>query len=334
MRGMQVVYRTSEFMLYDLGSLDDYPETSPACLNDKGTVVGNSCRLNPDNAVYGDTLSCAFIWQSSHIQPLGSQSKGSCSEAYGINNNNEVVGDAFPCDAQLSSRYAFVKNGTSLVLLSTLGGKHSTAHAINNHSEIVGGSEIKPGDEMQHACMWRGNKVFDLGSLNSGVYSRAISINDHSQVVGESGQQAFIWQDGKIQPLKGLTDAYSSANCINNNGCVVGQSSGSQGKGHAFLWYAGTITVLGTEDSRDNSAGEALCINDANQVVGWVKQSRDLNAHAVSWQNNHVTDLNKLLPSPLEWHLEKATWINNHGDIVGTAVFENVTHGFLIQRIR
>ena len=78
-------------------------------------------------------------------------------------------------------------------------------------------------------------KITDLGTLPGSTSSIATAINNSGQVVGNSGDHAFLWQNGVMTDLGTLPGSTSStATAINNSGQVVGNSGN-----HAFFWDNG-----------------------------------------------------------------------------------------------
>jgi len=78
-----------------------------------------------------------------------------------------------------------------------------------------------------------------------------------------------------------------------------------------FLWDNGTMTDLGT---LGGTHGEAQCINNRGQVIGWSNLAGELIRHAFLWHNGHMQDL-----GTLGGPLSEAWWINDSGDIAGSA---------------
>jgi probable HAF family extracellular repeat protein len=72
--------------------------------------------------------------------------------------------------------------------------------------------------------------------------SYATDTNDAGQVVGYYRDAyggvnvAFVWQDGVMTVLPGLSDLDTFAYGINQNGWIVGQSYTADGYGHAVVW--------------------------------------------------------------------------------------------------
>jgi probable HAF family extracellular repeat protein len=233
-------------------------------------------------------------------------------------------------------------SGYAITDLGTLGGSYSTGNGINAAGQVAGSSLTG----QQHSVTWNGglksvhesyyvedaflwmpprNKtggMTNLGTLQGYDSSLGQGINDQDQVAGtllrafgsQNGvlyaTQAFIWQNGKMQVLGGLSEGLG----INNAGQVVGDSDGQ-----AFLWTAG-----GTNGDPTNPQllplgidGEAVGINNAAsvQVVGYIHIGTPSGAidHAFVWQNGVTQDLGTLTGGLNS----TAAAINDSGWIVG-----------------
>ncbi|WP_205183922.1 hypothetical protein [Burkholderia sp. LMG 13014] len=136
--------------------------------------------------------------QSVAIQDLGTLG-GNSSQAAGINNRGQVVGQA---DTASGDTHAFSFEGGVMTDLGTLSGSGSSqAYAINERGQVVGSSTIRsvgPTDAF----------LFEKGvmtGLNIAIDSRvdATGINNRGQVVGNAGPRhgrphsaAFLYENG------------------------------------------------------------------------------------------------------------------------------------------
>jgi probable HAF family extracellular repeat protein len=169
------------------------------------------------------------------------------------------------------------------------------AYDINNHSQVVG--------EMS----WSGSSVAFVQSgagapqpipgTPDRLWSYANRINELGQATGRCGANAALWKNGIMVNLGTLPGGYSSyGRGINDNGQVVGDSTNTDYKYHAFLWDS----VHGMQDI---GVGTAYDINNAGQVVGYNWPS------AFIWDAEHGTQTVD--------GVARLYAINNRGDSAG-----------------
>lgn len=193
--------------------------------------------------------------------------------------------------------------------LGTLGGFSSVAEDVNDRGWVVGWSGVGHSEEIQHAFLWRpGGRMIDLGTLPGDDSSAALFINNAGQVVGQSGDRAFLWQNGRMTVIAARHSRAIDPAGINANGEVVGTVE-TKNSSRAFVWTGGRMTILGTFGGAE-SDGDA--INDAGQIVGEAA-TPDGELHAFVWQNGVMTRLLELRSSARS----EALAIGENGEIVG-----------------
>jgi probable HAF family extracellular repeat protein len=170
---------------------------------------------------------------------------GSNSEAKGINDFGQIVGDADVIGDL--HHHGFLFAGGTLSDIGTLGGSDSTVNRINNGGFFVGASTLA-GDTITHAFISAAGKAkSDLGTLG-GNFSEGLDINASAAVVGHSftaggAEHAFFISGigGAMLDLNTLLDAsganwtLTTAAGINDSGRIVGTGVNPAGKTHAFL---------------------------------------------------------------------------------------------------
>jgi probable HAF family extracellular repeat protein len=245
-----------------------------------GDLSSNANGLNNSGAVVGVSGGSGFFWtQSEGMQDIGNLGSDG-TEAYGINNSNEVVGGS-DLDEN-GTEHAFLWTLSDGMLdLGTLGGYSSIALAMNDSEQVVGYSYLSD-DITLHAFLWtRAGGMQDLGTLG-GASSVAQAINAAGQVTGFSltpsnMDVAFIWDSTHgMRSLGTGASAQSFALGINGHLQIVGiwMVHSSQAP---FLWTsARKFQNLSALVSGGGSIKYVSAINNVGQIVG-----TDDNQHAV-----------------------------------------------------
>ncbi len=164
------------------------------------------------------------------------------------------------------------------------------ASAINDSGVSAGWYQTNNGSS---AVSWSAtNQLTQLGTLPGLPSALANDINQAGTIVGFAHSadflvsRAFIWHsDTGMQPLADLGGNASLAQAINTDGTAVGWSYDPAGVLHAVRWSAsGTLTDL----NPSRAISEALGINDAGDVVGWVFPNGGSASHAHLWRHDGV----------------------------------------------
>ncbi len=267
---------------------------------------------------------------------------GSVSEALGLNNSGQVVGESqtgavdqygFPIV------HAFLWDAThGMRDLGTLSGDaRSVAVGINDAGAVAGTSTTPLVQKKEknhgfgtyiyyvstdHAVTW--NSTLKVQKLGDGI---AYDINGSNEVVGTSNQQAILWSSGVATDLGTLggseTTSQGVASAINDAGQVVGSApvNDVDQTPRPFLWTPkspdgskGTMTNLGALDPSVGSHSGAEDINALGEVVG---ASDDLGLpHAFLDEGGTMYDLGTLSAT---YSSTIASSINASGVVVGNA---------------
>jgi probable HAF family extracellular repeat protein len=200
--------------------------------------------------------------------------------------------------AMLSSGHALIDAGGFKFDLGTLGGQNSWMNwgQINDFGQIVGMSETAVPDPNGE----------DICSFNTHLTCRP-----------------FIWQVFHMSALPTLGGNNGQASAINNRGQIVGMAedgtvdsscpSGTTNNRTQLpvLWENGRARALPTPVS--DPSGFVMWINDDGQAVGYTGSCGAM-GHAVSWENDKVTQLKDLGTGAGAI----AYGNNNRGQIVGS----------------
>jgi probable HAF family extracellular repeat protein len=256
---------------------------------------------------------------------------------------------------------AIWKRGTMTALSNLKGGNNGQAYWTNNQGQTVGLAEngtadstCSTGTPFQalrfEAVVWEPNgKIRELRPLQGDTVGYAFGINENGQAVGVTGlcsntqappivpgtraPHAVLWEkDGTPVYLGSLSgNAFTIPADINDSGVVAGASLYTDGTIHPFLWTMEKgIQDLGTFPGAFLT-GIPCChtLNNKGDAVGLTVDGTTFNMRAVLFHDNHLFDLNTLIPSNSGWYLQFGGSINDAGEIVGWGTINGNTNAFL-----
>src|SRR3989442_6808338 len=173
-----------------------YGTSKALAVSSGGQIVGDS------ETSQGESFRHALLWVGSNMRDLTPElDRFQSSYAYGINDANQIVGDA-------NGRAFLVRDGVIQDLDVLPGDTTSSARAVNNVGQVVGSSVNAAG--ISHAFLWDLGTMRSLGTLPGDVSSEARAINILGQAVGGSGSadlstsRAVLWRGRAAVDLKKL----------------------------------------------------------------------------------------------------------------------------------
>jgi probable HAF family extracellular repeat protein len=305
----------------NLGTLGGTLSWPGLSINDHGLAVGSAATPDPDPDGFATALVFdpsailpgvhwhAALWQNGSIRDLGTLADGLDSVAIFVNDRGQVAGMSYtnsipnPEFGIPTVDPFFWENG-QMIDVGTLGGTRGTlgpsgalggVGGLNNKGQIAGTSNLA-GDLTQHAFLWeRGRPILDLGTLG-GDFSFAGWIDDSGEVVGGSTT---------------TTDPQTTL--------------------RAFRWKNGQMANLGS--LYGDACSLAFGSNSKGQIVGnSIPCDGGGPSRPFLWEDGGpMVDLNTLIPGDSGIHLNEAEIVNEKGEILASATFENgEVHSYLL----
>jgi probable HAF family extracellular repeat protein len=278
---------------------------------------------------------------------------GNASQAWGINNNRQIVGWVSYPSGGLYTAQAFIWTlANGMQPLGTLGGTYSWAYCINSLGAAVGESQTGPlpgfsngiGAAYYKPLNQAMQQMLDLVSIPAipppWPYSRAYGVNDAGQMVGfsnndDAAMQPVIWQNSASAPIELGTfgGEHGIAFGINASGAVVGWTEvtpKNYNDTRAFYWPgAGPIQDLGTLRADNTGISVARSINDLHTVAGSATNESSLREAFIKLSGGSMTGLGNLGGS-VDGLQSYSQDVNNNNEVVGYAyTAEGLMRAFL-----
>ncbi len=244
---------------------------------------------------------------------------GQHSVAFGITQNNEVVGAAQTADGRWHAFHW--SEGRGMIDLGVLEGfDESFAHAGNESGQVVGRSASVDGLRMR-AFGWSSGNQFDMGTLGGpGAVALGINAQGHavgSAQIGSGAWRAFVRRNSQMIDLGVLEGhVHSGARAINNAGLIAGWSEDAQGRRVAAYWLEDQPVEIGTLGGEH---AEAAAVSRNGIIVGFSDTGNE-ETHAFVWQNGQMSDLGTF---PIGGD-SRALSVNILREVVGEAYLSSV----------
>jgi probable HAF family extracellular repeat protein len=273
------VHGRSGSRMVALPSLPGRPRSVARDISDKGVVVGSANQGGTD-------LGHAVVWSQGTVRDLGTLGTGSFSEAWGVNNNGQVVGWSYTNGGSgLSGVHAFLCSDADGMVDLTPDNDNGYALDINDAEQVTGYRTAVGG---YHAFRWSDGTFEDLGVLPGFAHSFGWAISRTGQVVGSSSTAsgnserfARSTDSGEMESLGG-TGEHNVARGVNASGQVVGVRGQSLQRGVIYTDEAGLRDLNALIDP---SSGWVVLaandVNDAGEIAGYGFNNVTGRSHAI-----------------------------------------------------
>jgi len=305
---------TPTYVLTDLGTLGG-SWSRPMQINDRGMVTGETTRHERVHNALGIAF---FEWRKRMIGLAPRLAGGGASVGLGVNADGVVVGwEGLRGGGATMYPFMWSRDG-----YAHIGKGQGRANAINDAGTITG--TIGDFANSGHAFTWKDGVLTDLGTVGSATYSEGMAINAAGDIVGAVGHLAqeagvMTYFDGVMTDWGTLGGNDAAATGVNAHREICGtMHTPLHLNPLPFHMKDGVVTrILGVPGM---VSGDAAAINDAGEVVGTARihGAEFQIQHAYVWRDGRAVDLNDRIAEGGEgWVLERATSINNRGEIVG-----------------
>jgi probable HAF family extracellular repeat protein len=283
-----------------------------------------------------DALGIAFFeWRHRTVGLAPRLAGGGGSAGLGVNSSGVVVGwEGLRGGGAVSYPFMWSQEG-----FAHIGDGQGRANAINDAGTITGtiGEFALSG----RAFAWRDGVLTDLGTVGDAAYSEGIAINAAGDIVGAVGSFAgephvMTYFDGVMADLGTFGGNDARATGINSKREICGTLHTPLSLSPLpFYLKDGVVTrIYGVPGMY---SGDAAAINDAGEVVGTARIHGEPAQvqHAFLWHHGKAVDLNDQVAEGGEgWVLERATSINNRGEIVGHGTHLGESAAFKLTRLK
>ena len=314
-------------------------------VNNNGIIVG-------DNGTTGAYTSIYWPPNSTTAMPITATGTNSGGGAWGINDNNKIVGrtgsqnptrtqQGYVWDYNTNTltligtaaaeakdinnsnevvghqRFRWISPGPLTTIAGVAGDTWGQAFSINNSGVVVGFLGNTTGGFMQSTS---GGPVTALGTLAPYAKSYPVSINDNNQIVGDFdyGQAAFIYENGTMTNLSNYINipgwVFNYATGINNNGWIIGTGT-YNGVNSAFVFAPPPPEPITTIETSSSAACGTLKVD--------VKVSDFTDVGAISLKLNYNDALLSYTDVTLNSAIASGTQVGENNGLINLAYFGN-----------
>lgn len=315
----------------ELAPLGPSQTSSARAVDDRGAVLGTTTDGGTTDVVWaGGTVTALPVAEDAEVtaRSIDGSMAGSVSSGGGG-----------------SRAFEWSPTGTPTELALTPGTTSSWAVDRNDAGTVIGMTgnagvfvdAVRWDDDGAHRLALPFTGVPATTDINSG--GAIVGWIDPPDIGDVTPRRAVRWDpDGTAHPLGTLgapSRAPSTATAVNDLGVVVGSAwtdveiAGDQ---HAVVFRDGRAVPVDAGLFADGAT--ATDVNDRGWIVGdYTTRTGSLPRAFLSTDAESAVDLNTLLPDGSGWVLERATGINDLGQIVGRGRLDGVPRGFVLSTL-
>jgi probable HAF family extracellular repeat protein len=193
-----------------------------------------------------ETWQRATLWMPNNVPMDLGTFGGPYAEAFGVNDNGQVVGWAW--NAQWRQRAFVWSSTTGMIDIGTLGGVSASAADINEQGVVVGVADTAAG--AQRAYMWTPTSpatgvMVELPTPPNALSAYATAVNNSGAAVGNAFLETcdgagLLWKNGQVYDVNTLVMPGSGwvidgASDIADDGRIAASGRLNGGPYHAVL---------------------------------------------------------------------------------------------------
>ncbi|TFW25205.1 hypothetical protein E4L96_05530 [Massilia arenosa] len=240
--------------------------------NEVGNVNSSGVLVGSVTDYYGDAGTTAYVYRNGTVTSLNTPGWRE-SSAKAISEQGAITGWV----GTSSEASAMLYRDGQIATFDLPGANFNEGIAVNSSNQVAGTGAFYARPFTTHAFLFDGSTVLDLNQPGW-TSSRAYGMNDHGDVVGwfgtQGGQGGFLYHDGQMTELAGLSSLGFYPRAINNSGDMVGRSPvAGEDISYAVLSHDGHLYKL--LDLIDGSARpsdfQPMLLNEAGQIAGFAQ---------------------------------------------------------------